>query len=66
MTVMFHDIHKDDDLEKELKEDRILGALFDEILYADDTIIHTTSPEKVESLLHKIEIEGKIRPKAES
>ena len=39
MTVMFHDIHENQDLRKALEKDKILGTLFDEILYADDTII---------------------------
>ena len=38
-TVMFHDIHKNEKLRKAFDEDKILGTLFDEILYADDTII---------------------------
>ena len=39
-------------------EDRILGAVSDEVLYADDTIIHSTDAKKVETLLHRIEQEG--------
>ena len=39
MIVSFHDIHQDQDLEDELEEERILGAVFDEILYADDTML---------------------------
>ena len=35
-------------LQEELKEDRILGAMLDEVLYADDTIIHSTNPQKLE------------------
>ena len=41
-----------------MEEDRILGAVLDEVLYADDTIIHSTNPKRVEQLLHKIEQEG--------
>ena len=59
MTVMFHDIHADEQLNEELKEDRILGAMFDEILYADDTIIHSTTSDKVAKLLHKIQEQGR-------
>ena len=43
---------------EEIEEDRILGAVLDEVLYADDTIIHFTSPKQIEQLLHKIEQEG--------
>ena len=31
MSVMFHDIHQDEELETELKADRVIGSLFDEI-----------------------------------
>ena len=55
MTVMFHDIHNDTQHQKDMGTDRILGAVFDEVLYADDTIIHSTDAKKVEKLLHKIE-----------
>ena len=58
MTVMFHDIHADKLMDEQISEDRILGTLFDEVLYADDTIIHSTTPESVSKLLHKIETEG--------
>ena len=58
MTVLFHDIHNDPILQEELKEDRILGAILDEVLYADDTIIHSTSPEQLQQLLNEIEQEG--------
>ena len=58
MTVMFHDIHNDTQHQKDMGVDRILGAVFDEVLYADDTIIHSTDAKKVEKLLHRIEQEG--------
>ena len=58
MTVMFHDIHNNEEHQKEMEDERILGAVFDEVLYADDTIIHSTDAKKVEKLLHKIEQEG--------
>ena len=35
-----------------------MGTIFDEVLYADDTIIHSPTPENVTKLLHKIETEG--------
>jgi hypothetical protein len=58
MTVMFHDIHNNKEHQAEMTQERILGAVFDEVLYADDTIIHSTDAKKVEKLLHKIEQEG--------
>ena len=47
MTVMFHDIHKDEKHQEDMEEDRILGAVLGEVLDADDTIIHSTNPRKV-------------------
>ena len=41
MTAMFHDIHISSEFQQNLENDRVLGALFDEILYADDTIIYS-------------------------
>ena len=38
MHVMFHDVHKDPSLEEKLKQNKIIGAMFYEILYADATI----------------------------
>ena len=58
MTVLFHDIPKEEALSKDLERHRLIGALFDEILYAGDTIIHSTTPESVTLLLHKIDEEG--------
>lgn len=58
MTVMFHDIHKDEQMNSDLDQNRVSGALFNEILYADDTIIHSTDSETLEYLVRKIEIEG--------
>jgi len=59
MTVMFHDIHTDEKLNEELEEDKILGTILHEILYADDTIIYSRKRETVEKLFRKIESEGK-------
>ena len=55
MTVMLHDIHKAEEIEDELEENRILKATFDEILYADDTIIFSTDADTVETHLHEFE-----------
>ena len=59
MTVLFHDIHFDPDLERELQEDKIIGVVLHEILYADDTIIYSRNSETLTKLLHKIQIEGR-------
>ena len=56
---MFHDIHLDENLNEKLEEDKILGTILHEILYADDTIIYSRNKETVEKLFRKIEEEGK-------
>ena len=53
MMAMFHDIHADRKHDEDLEEDRILGAMFDEILYADDTIILSTDNMTLENILQK-------------
>ena len=52
---MFHDIHNDNILNGELEEDRIIGAMLDEILNAADTRIHSRNSKPLEKLLTKIE-----------
>ena len=39
MSAIFHDVHKDAKLQRKLKRDRPPNHDFDEVLYADDTII---------------------------
>ena len=56
MTVMFHDVHEADTIQVALK--RIPGADFDEVLYADDTIIMSTDTKVINKTLAKIESEG--------
>ena len=51
MTVMFHDIHADGKHQEDMEEDRILGAVLDEVLYADDTIIHSQNLETLGKLM---------------
>ena len=58
MTVIFHDIHEDEEVKRKLEGHRLLNAAFDEILYADDTIIFSHSVSALEALLAKIESEG--------
>ena len=55
MNVMFHDIHLDKELEEELEENQVIGAMIHELLYADDTIIYSRSPETLTKLLQKIQ-----------
>ena len=43
MTVLFHDVYQNEQLNKDLEKDKILGTIFNEILYADDTIIYSKS-----------------------
>ena len=56
MTVMFHDVHKLDIRQVNLK--RIPGADFDEVLYADDTICMSTDAKVINRTLANIEREG--------
>ena len=41
MTVIFHDIHQDEVLKTKFYESEIHGTNYNEILYADDTILMT-------------------------
>ena len=56
MTVMFHDIHGQDS--QGLDRHRIIGANYDEVLYADDTICISTDTKAMNKLLASIEKEG--------
>ena len=56
MTTMFHDIHKNDRCK--LKDHRVTGASFDEILYADDTICVSEDTAAVNRHLKAIEEMG--------
>lgn len=58
MNVMFKDVHSDPEFEKELEKNKILGSIFHEILYADDTIIYSKSKKTVSKLLTRIQNEG--------
>ena len=58
MTVVFHDVHDQPGLREELRHNKVLGAVFDEVLYADDTIIFSESAQALEKLLQAIEKEG--------
>ena len=58
MTVIFWDVHQQPGLREELRHNRVLDAMFDEVLYADDTIIFLESSTALEKLLGSIEIEG--------
>ena len=55
MTAIFSDVYKDDELVAELKKNRPPEMSFDEVLYADDTIIFSTDAFTIEKLLHKNE-----------
>ena len=54
----FHDVHEDLGLEKELGKNKVLGSVFKEILYEDDTIIYSRNPKTLQKQLHKIQEEG--------
>jgi len=59
MTVLFHDVKNKPELAAELAANRIPGSQFDEILYADDTILVSTNPVVLQIYLKHIEEEGK-------
>ena len=50
MTALFHDIRSDEALQTKLDRNRILVAEFDEVLYADDTILVSENREAFEEL----------------
>ena len=56
MNVMFEDIHKDDHLR--IIGHRVTGATFDEVLYADDTILISEDRWAMQRLLRGVEKEG--------
>ena len=58
MTVIFNDVHSKVNIREQLGHNRVLGALFDEVLYADDTIIFSEDAKALESLLCEVEKEG--------
>ena len=59
MTALFHDVHQDQELQKTLEAHRPENHNFDEVLYADDTVLCSTNARAVEALLHKVEKLGK-------
>ena len=63
MTAMFHDIHQDTTLEQELKDNEILGTIFNEVLYADDTIIYSRNAKTLETATQDRRGRRKIRAK---
>ena len=56
MTVLFKDVHRLHS--PNTSSTRVTGATFDEVLYADDTILISESEAAVERALAAIEIEG--------
>ena len=53
MTAIMHDIREDHELDEELHEHRPPNHDFDEVLYADDTIIFSTCTEVLQKYLKK-------------
>ena len=53
MTAIFHDVREDPTLDKEFFEHRPPSHDFDEVLYADDTIIFSTCTETLQKYLHQ-------------
>ena len=57
MTVRFDDIHHLDNIDTQSQ--RVVGAEFDEVLYADDTIVYGTKEDEAEKRVSAIAKEGK-------
>ena len=55
MTVIFHDVHDDPVFQKEIEQDRPINNDIDEVLYADDTILCSTTESSAQKLLHRVE-----------
>ena len=53
---MFHDVHRKTD--KKLGKQRVPGASFDEVTYADDTICIATCTKTLNEFIKNIEVEG--------
>ena len=58
MTVIFKDVHAQPQVHQQLQQDKILQAVFDEVLYADDTIIFSHTANALQLLLKEIETES--------
>lgn len=59
MTVLFQDVKSSTPLKRKLDANRVLGAKFDETLYADDAILASKHQRALDIFLHAIEREGK-------
>ena len=57
MTCLFADIHEED--HHDFIKNRVPNANFDEVLFADDTICFSQSPDELNHFLHRIEIHSK-------
>lgn len=59
MSVIFHDINQDRQLKEKLGKSRVHGTVWDEVVFADVTILFSESNEGLQALLHEIEKESK-------
>ena len=55
MTVIFSDVYENDELRRELENNRPPNYDFDDVLHADDTIILSTDTYTTEMLLQRIQ-----------
>ena len=58
MTVVFYDIHKKEHIIRALQNSHVLGTDFNEVLYADDTILITNKKGQMDMWVREIEKEG--------
>ena len=65
MSVLFSDVKRNVDIKRKLEENRVPGASFDEVLYADDTILVSTDTRTIHLFLKEIEEQGEHMSQAE-
>ena len=58
MTALMHDVKSNIELSRNLIQNRIPSADFDDILYADDTILVSTNPATINRYIKEIQLEG--------
>ena len=58
MSVLFSDVKRNVDIKRKLEENRVPGANFDEVLYADDTILVSTDTKTIHLFLKEIDEQG--------
>ena len=58
MSVLFWDVKNNERLARNLEENRIPGTNFDEILYADDTLVISQDTRTLNYFIETLQLEG--------